>query len=304
MDRRKSHHSTHYIHRTSYTAQERMVGVFVLSAIAVLVFLLFSTIKSQNIFEEYFVIYGKLNSAEGLSTETIVQVSGIEVGKVSAVEITDDNHIMLTMHVYNRFHKLLRTDSKVKVSSLNATIIGKSIIGITAGSPDNPLLQAGAVLNVQESGSVEDVIAEAKKILAVINKMIYEVSGVISVVDAEKIASTIDSFDQVAENIKLFSQRMNSTEGAIGSMLYDKEVKNNLSQSLENMKQATEDMKKLARTLKGDVKDVPVVLKNINTVVGETKKTIEATQRIWPISSALSKKPPKSKTVDPLPAND
>jgi len=281
-----------------------MVGVFVLSAIAVLVFLLFSTIKSQNIFEEYFVIYGKLNSAEGLSTETIVQVSGIEVGKVSAVEITDDNHIMLTMHVYNRFHKLLRTDSKVKVSSLNATIIGKSIIGITAGSPDNPLLQAGAVLNVQESGSVEDVIAEAKKILAVINKMIYEVSGVISVVDAEKIASTIDSFDQVAENIKLFSQRMNSTEGAIGSMLYDKEVKNNLSQSLENMKQATEDMKKLARTLKGDVKDVPVVLKNINTVVGETKKTIEATQRIWPISSALSKKPPKSKTVDPLPAND
>jgi len=304
MDRRKQHHSTHYIHRITYTTQERMVGVFVLSAIAVLVFLLFSTIKSQNLFEEYFVIYGKLNSAEGLSTETIVQVSGIEVGKVSDIEITDDNHIMLTMHIYNRYHKLLRTDSRVKVSSLNATIIGKSIIGITAGSPDKPLLQADAVLDVQESGSVEDVISEAKKILAVINKMIYEVSGVISAVDAGKISSTIDSFDQMAENIKIFSQRMNSSEGALGAMLYDKNIKENLSQSLANMKRATEDMKVLARTLKGDVKNVPVVLKNINIVVGETKKTIEATQRIWPISSALSKNPAKNKTVDPLPAND
>lgn len=304
MDNKKKHHSTHYIHRISYSAQERMVGVFVLSAVAILVLLLFSTIKSQNIFEDYFVIYGKLNSAEGLSTETIVQVSGIEVGKVAAVEITDENKIMLTMHIYSRFHKLLRTDSKVKVSSLNATIIGKSIIGITAGSHDKELLKAGAVLEVQESGSVEDVIAEAKKILGVVNEMVYKVSSIISAVDEKKIASTVDSFDKMASNIKLYSQRMNSSQGTLGGLLYDKEMKGNLSASLANMKQATADMKQLAKTLKGDVKNVPLVLKNINTVVGETKKTIEATQRIWPISSAISKKKPNSKTVSPLPAND
>ena len=156
MNDKKTHHLTHYIHRTSYTSQERMVGVFVLSAIAVLVFLLFSTIKSQNIFEDYFVIYGKLKSAEGLSTETIVQISGIEVGKVAAVDITDDNHIMLTMNIFNRYQRLLRSDSKVKVGGLSSTIIGKSIIVITAGSSDKGLLKAGEVLDVLESSSVED----------------------------------------------------------------------------------------------------------------------------------------------------
>ena len=209
MNDKNQQQSTHYIHRTSYTAQERMVGVFVLSAIAVLLFLLFSTIKSQNIFEESFVIYGKLNSAEGLSAETIVQISGIEVGKVSVIDITDDNRIMLTMQIYNRFHKLLRTDSKVRVSSLNSTIIGKSIIGITAGSPDMAMLQAGAILDIQESGSVEEVIAEVKVILDVINEMVHEVSGVVSAVDAEKIALTIDSFSQLAANAEIFSQCLN-----------------------------------------------------------------------------------------------
>jgi phospholipid/cholesterol/gamma-HCH transport system substrate-binding protein len=304
MNDKSKHHSTHYIHRTSYTAQERMVGVFVLSAIAVLVFLLFSTIKSQNIFEEYLVIYGKLNSAEGLSTETIVQISGIEVGKVSAVEITDDNHIMLTMHIYNRFHKLLRSDSKVKVSSLNATIIGKSIIGITAGSHDKPKLAAGSVLDVQESGSVEDVISEAKVILDVINKMVYQVSDVISAVDAEKIASTIDSFEKVAANVKVISDDLNSDRSIVKSLLVDKKLEENITQSMANLKQATGDMKELIQVLKSDVKEVPVVLKNINTVIGETEKTIQATQRIWPISSAMPEKEPGSKTVAPLPAND
>jgi len=281
-----------------------MVGVFVLSAIAVLVFLLFSSIKSQNIFEDYFTIYGKLQSAEGLSTETIVQVSGIEVGKVSAIEITDDNHIMLTMHVFERFHRLLRTDSRVKVSSLNATIIGKSIIEITAGSHDQDMLQAGAILNIQESNSVDDVIAEATIMLEAVKKVVHDVSNVVSAVDADKVASIVDSFNKMAINIDLLSQRINSGQGVVGSLIYDDAMQQNISQSVVNLRQATDELKAMIQLLKNDAREVPVVLENINSMIGETEKTIRATQKIWPISSAMPEKGVKKNTVDPLPAND
>jgi len=208
------------------------------------------------------------------------------------------------MHIYTRFHKLLRTDSRVKVSGLNATIIGKSIIEITAGSHDKDMLQTGAILDVQESASVEDVIAEATLILNVIKTMILDVSNVISAVDAEKIASTVDSFNQMAANIKLYSQRMSSGQGTLGALVYDDDMQKNIFQSIANLKQTTEDLKNLLQLLKSDAREVPVVLKNINSVLGETEKTIQATQRIWPISSAMAEKDAKNNAINPMPAND
>ena len=304
MKDNKKHNSTHYIHRMNYSAQERMVGVFVLSAISVLVFLLFSAIKSQNIFEDYMVIYGKLNSAEGLSTETIVQISGIEVGKVSAVDITDENKIMLTMNVYKRYQRLLRVDSKIKVSSLNATIIGKSFIEITAGSHDKDMLHAGAMLDIQESGSVEDVIVEAKSLLNVIKKMVHNVSDVIAAVDAKKIASMIESFDNMASNLDSLTHNINQGKGAVGSLVSNERMQKDISTTIDNFKQSSDDLKSLIKILKNNAGEVPEVLNNINSVVGETEKTILATQKIWPISTVISNSKSSNKTVDPQPAND
>ena len=115
----------------------------------ILLALLFSLLKKQNLFEDYFVLYGRLNSAAGLSEETTIQISGFEVGSVTNIEITQDNDILLTLAVARKYHNLIRSNSVMRVSSLNATIIGKSVIEITAGSTKLevvPLLQRRRIL--------------------------------------------------------------------------------------------------------------------------------------------------------------
>lgn len=301
----RPHHDVHYIHRISYSTQEKMVGVFVLSAVIVLLFLLFSTIKSQNIFEEQFTVYSKLKSAEGINTETIVQISGIEVGKVSFIEITDDNQILLTMRIFKQFHKLLRTDSKVKVSSLNVAIIGKSIIVITAGSADKDLISEGAILDVLETNSVENIISEAKNMLNDVKQLVGDVSSVVKAVDLEKIALTIDSLHQISDDLSSISQHVTSGKGVVGGLVYSDSMRKDLSLSLSNLQQATKDMMVLVSSLKNDAGEVPAILNHIDEVVGETEKTIQATQRVWPISSAMPVKDASSSTiVNPQPAND
>ena len=57
-------------------------------------------------------------------------------------------------------------------------------------------------------------------------------------------------------------------------------------------------------TLKEDTGKVPEVIEDVQGVIDETRKTIEATQRIWPISSAIGKPASKPLIVDPMPAND
>lgn len=282
-----------------------------LSTVCILIALLFSTIKSQNIFEEHFVIYGKLNSAEGLSKETIVQILGIEVGKVTDIDITEENEIMLTMHIYKRYHRLLREDSEIKVSGFSAAIIGRSIIVITAGSYEKYLIKEGAILSVQESNSIDDVIARAKETIETINTMIKNISLIVEAINTDDIKKTISSVTEMAANIETITQQVESGQGPLGAILYDDKVKADLQHGISNIKQATEELKNIAKALAGDVKQMPVVIKNIDSAVSQTEQTmqaahqtIQASQRVWPISSAFSAKASSKKIIDPLPAND
>lgn len=275
-----------------------------MSAVCILIALLFSTIKSQNIFEEYFIIYGKLGSAQGLSKETIVQISGIEVGKVADIDVTEKNEILLTMHIYNRYHRLLRKDSKIKVSGLNAAIIGKSIIVITAGSHEKDLVKQGVVLPVQESHSVDDIIADVKLTIESINSMIKKISLTVEAINPDDIKQATSSFAEIAINLEKIIKHVEAGKGPVGAVLYDDKIKQALQEGISNIQQATEDLKNIAKTFSSDIKQVPAVMGNINSVISQTEQTIQATQKIWPISSALPKKETHKKMVNPLPAND
>ena len=94
----------HYIHRTSYSFQEKLVGSFVLGAAALILILLFSLLRQQNMFEDDFEVYAVLTSAEGLARQTAIKISGIEVGHVSNFEITPNNDIKVTLRIFERYH--------------------------------------------------------------------------------------------------------------------------------------------------------------------------------------------------------
>lgn len=303
----KSQQKPHYIHRTSYSFQEQIVGVFVLSALALMLFLLFTLIKNQNLFAEYFTLYGRLSSAEGLSTETSVQVSGFKVGHVSAIEITDKNDILVTLKIFKKHHRLIRTDSVMRISSLSATVFGNSVIDISLGSPDKPLIQDGTTLQIQESISVDKVISEAAATLKTVTRMVDDVSGIIRAVHPENIESILNNIDQTTANINKTSaniyavtQHIQQGKGPVGEVVYGEQAQQKIREGLENLRHGTESLKQMMQQLNNDSHQVPVILNNMNQLIDETQKTIEATQRIWPISSAVKQPVDKARLVKPV----
>ena len=89
MAENKKRTRAHYIHRLSYTAQERLVGSFVLIAVALLVWLLITSQKTQDLFEEEILLYGTMESPQGLNEETNIIISGLHIGTVSDITIDD-----------------------------------------------------------------------------------------------------------------------------------------------------------------------------------------------------------------------
>jgi phospholipid/cholesterol/gamma-HCH transport system substrate-binding protein len=304
MKEQRSYPRTHYIHRISYTTQERMVGTFVLVAVFILVGLLLSSGKNKNLFEEYITIYGELQTVQAINEDTQVTISGLSAGSVSSVDITDDNKVILTMKILKKYHNLLREDSQAKLSSFNFAVVQKSVIEISTGSRDKALLKDGSTLQVSEAFNIKDLMGKIEPIFLTLEDSILKMNAILSEIDPKQLGETLGDMNAIMNNIEEISAHMRSGQGLIGQSLYDKEFQNSITTTTINMEQASIKINLLLNDIKHQVDNVPELLEKIGPLLNEADKTIKGAQNVWPLSSAVEKEENKETLVSPEPAND
>jgi hypothetical protein len=304
IEEKRSQPRTHYIHKISYTIQERIVGTFVLVAIFILIGLLLSSGKTKNLFEEYITIYGELQTIQAINKDTEVTISGLAAGSVSSVDLTDDNKVILTMKILKKYHNLLREDSEAKLSSFNFAVIQKSVIEISTGSTDKPLLKDGSTLQIAEAFNIKELLTKIEPIFITLEDSILKMNAILSEIDPDKLGTTLDNMNVITKDIKDISEHMRAGKGFMGQTLYDDNFKNSILTITKNMEQASIKVNLLLNDIKQQVQNVPELLEKIGPLLNEADKTIKATQNIWPLSSAVEKEEDKETLISPEPAND
>jgi phospholipid/cholesterol/gamma-HCH transport system substrate-binding protein len=317
----------HYIHHLSYSLRERLVGVFVLVALAVIFGLIFINSRTSHLFEERIVFHAYLKNAQGVSTESIVKVSGIEVGRVASIGIAPDNRVHMELFVYKRFHNLLRTDSRAALSKLS--VLGKAVIDISAGSVDAPLLPEGATLSIEEPVSLDELMAELAPVLEKVRQIVDGVATLVQAVEPGDVATTSREMARTLESLRLISAQIATGEGAFGRAVFSEELAQNISRSVGSMEtvlhKADQRLAEMApllanadaisdegrtttRELSALVVEAKLLVNQMNTAMGtvnvelqqlpelvsrmkllmeSTDRTLQGMQRIWPLSSAV-----------------
>jgi len=305
MQERRSEPRTHYIHRISYSTQERIVGLFVLIAMFILIGLLLSSGKTKNLFEDYVTLYGELQSIQAVNQDTEVVISGLPAGTVSSVDINDNNKVILTMKILKKYHNLLREDSEAKLSSFNFAVVQKSVIEITSGSSKSPLLTDGSTLAINEAFNIKDMIAKIEPIFISLEDSIQKMNNVLSAIDHEKLEVTLDNMNVLTTDIRDITQHMRAAKGLIGSALYEKEMEKNVKDIAINMVDVTEQLRTMMKQINKQIADMPELVNKIGPLLQEADKTIKASQRIWPLSKAIGENNSNNETLtSPTPAND
>lgn len=295
---------SHYIHRISYSTQERIVGIFVLIAMLILLSLLLSSGKTKNMFEDYITIYGELQSIQAVNQDTEIVISGLSAGSVTSVDITEDNKVVLTMKIMKKYHNMLREDSEAKLSSFNLAVVQNSMIEITAGSSSKALLEDGSTMKINEAFNIKEMIAKIEPIFISLEDSIQKMNNVLSAIDHKKLEVTLDNMNILTTDIRNITQHMQTGKGLIGSVLYEKEMENNVKAIAINMVDVTEELSNMMKQLNKQVADMPELVNKITPLLNEADKTIKATQRIWPLSSAMEQKNNTDTLTSPAPAND
>ncbi len=284
----------HYIHRLSYSAQERLAGTFVLLAVGLLVWLLITSQKTQNLFEEEITLYATMSSIQAVNKDTNVIISGLDIGTVTDVDIDDKNQVIITMSILKKYQKLIRTDSSAELLDYKFALLGKSVIEISVGSPRLPVIEDGSTLVIKESFNLVQLVTRFEPVLVALQDSIKRMNEILQAIEPEQVSANVDNLESISSNLEAITRQIREGKGTVGSVIYNDDMKGDVLATTENLKILTEQTRgiieqtgSLLISIQQQVDQLPEITEKVKPLLDEADKTIRATQKIWPLSSSV-----------------
>ena len=304
MTGRKDTRHTHYIHRISYTTQERLVGTFVLVAIVILFWLMLSSGQTKNLFSEQLTFYGELDTNKAVNKDTEITIAGLSVGSVSSVDVNDFGQITITMRILEKYHSLLRTDSVATLRTPELAVLGDTVIDITPGTASLPLLLDGSTMRILEETSLKNVMDKVGPIFTSLEESIRKVDAILAQIDPVSFRETLDNMNTASANVAKIVDDVENGGGILSATIYDENMRKDIEITIANMQEASARVNELLEQVSEQVAEVPGLINKVEPLLEEADRTIKATQRIWPLSSAVGDDPDRETLTSPEPVDD
>lgn len=213
-------------------SNETKIGVLAVVALAALI-LGFNFLKGSSLFQHTKKLYAIFDNVEGLETANAVQIDGLNIGTISAINESDkdlSSGIVVTITLKKDVHI-----PKNSVGVINSGLISSATIVITKGS-DNEFLGDGDTLKTKKQSNL------LTQVQASVNPIIVQLGG------------TLTSLDSLIE--------------VIGTM-FDPRLKNNFGTIVANLASSSAELQKLLNTQTGYL---ATSLKNMSEFTGNLDK--------------------------------
>ena len=139
------------------TSLEMIVGVFLLAGFASFAYLAVKMGDLDLFKEESYAVTARFTSISGLKEGAMLELAGVNVGKVTKIELDEGDYEAVVHMDINKTIKL--TDDTI-ASIRTSGIIGDKFIKITPGGSDIFLTNGDAIEDTEASISIEELISK------------------------------------------------------------------------------------------------------------------------------------------------
>lgn len=190
------------------------LGLFIIIGIGLFVLGIFIIGKQKNMFNPVFSLKANFNNVSGLQVGNTVRFSGINIGTVENIHIINDSTVKVEMLIKKEVQKFIKTDSRATIGSEG--IIGDKVIVISQGHEAGKIITSGQLIASDEPIET-DAIMRSLKITA----------------DNAAIAS---------KDIVGIVDKINNGEGTLGRLIKDKQMAENINQTMNNLKKSSKSL--------------------------------------------------------------
>ena len=212
---------------------EKKVGFFFLVGIIVFGIML-EVGEKWNPFEKKITYNTFLASVTGLKVGDPVRLAGVDVGRISKIDIINGK---IRIDFVVKPGTAIKTDT---VASLRLTnLLGGQFLGLSFGSPAAPLLPPGGTVKGRDVSNIDAIVdnvgeltKEARVFIDDLNKNQKEVMG--------KISSFLDEsrgdFQGAMKNLNSITAKFDRGEGSLAMLLNDKSLYRNATDATTSLK--------------------------------------------------------------------
>lgn len=193
-----------------------LIGLFTLVGFVAMIaaFLWFARVQLDQQFAYYEV---RFTSVSGLARASEVRFAGLSVGQVVDLRLSPDMDGTVLVRLEVAGDTPVRADSVATVESMGVT--GVSFIGISAGSPDQPLLseQDGIPEITAGRSALQSITEDAPEILSEALEMLQRLGEVLSDENAQRVGTILANLETASGDLEVALDSVASITEAVGS---------------------------------------------------------------------------------------
>ncbi|MDR1871589.1 MAG: MlaD family protein [Deltaproteobacteria bacterium] len=218
-------------------------------------------------YQNYFLL---LQDGHGLLPGVKVKFLRLDIGRVTNLELTDNNMVKIHLTILSEYASKLKGDSLASVSS--PTIIGSEYIEIVPGGPESQPIPPGGQIPARDPQTIDDIIASIQ-IERKLEQLDTIMRNVVAITD--RLKEPNGPLFGTMENLKRVTGQVAAGGGTVGSLVMRDVAHEELVATLQELKEASES---IAKSAKGLQKDLPVITAKIEAIL----RQVEAGTRSFP----------------------
>jgi len=224
------------------TGQRIQLGIFITLAIVIFSVAIYFIGNKQNIFGSFFRLEANFNQVSGLRAGSNVRLMGVTVGTVEAVNIINDTSIQVVMLIEDDSRRFIRKNSVASIGSDG--LVGERVVDIEPGTSDVKLVSPRD--NIPTRSQVQ-----TDELLRTLN-------------------STNENASTLVNNLVKISEEIYSGEGALGMLLQDAAMADQLRQTAVNLNTTSQESIQLMKELQNSISLIQEGQGMLSTILTDT----------------------------------
>src|SRR5437870_6485599 len=243
---------------------ELRVGLLVLIAIAILIFLILNASGDLNPFASHLHLHTKFIDANGLREGSEVRLAGVRIGKVDKIKLLTPSELLnepnpkkidVSMSIDSKIDGVpaterIRSDSTTQQTS-SSLLGGEMMVNITPGTAVGSAIRDGQELPSSPSSTMNDLATSGTDLAQRLSKLSDQLNEVVKNVregkgtvgrlfNDEALYNNLNATIRDAEDL---AAQIKSGKGSAGRLIYDEALYNNANAIAANLKQVSEDIR-------------------------------------------------------------
>ncbi len=178
------------------------VGTFVAGLTAVLMVMIASIGKENSIFDPKVDIKARVANVSNLKPGSYVELKGIRVGAVTAIDIVSEEEVEITMTILERELRWIKDDSKVSIST--AGLVGDKFVEIYKGTKEARTFNPNKdVLISEDLTDLKKIMTKGDSIATVTDRIMVKLDTILfNLEDGKTVVDTVNNLNKASSNLE------------------------------------------------------------------------------------------------------